>query len=120
MSHNRRRTTKKFREKHPREVGKFYRISDKNGGHPARIYDSNVNNDTYLIQRFSTKPREDRKKLKHSIDPNEKNNTSWLVKRPDAVGYDDMTYEERYKDYRVHKEDMKTIKRYQKENKKNR
>ena len=117
MAKRNRRTSKKFRENHPREVGKFYRVSDSKGGHPARVYKSNPGEDTYLIQRFSTKPRKDRKILKHSIDPDEtdKKKKSWLVKKPAAIGFDDMTYEEKYKKYRVHEEDMETIKKYQSE-----
>ena len=70
MSRRRKRkTTQKLRDKHPRIVGNFYRISDKNGGHPARVYYSEPVLDIYYVQRFSRERRKGREKLLHSIDP---------------------------------------------------
>lgn len=113
MANRKRPTSKKFRERHPRETGKFYRRGDNKGGHPARVYHSDAPNDTYFVQRFSRHGRKDRKKLKHNIDPNSKDE-QWLVKRPEAIGYDDMVYDTKYSNYRVHPEDEETVKRYQK------
>ena len=110
-----RRTTKNFRKKHPIEMNRFYRISDSNGGHPVFVYFCDADKDLYYVQRFSTKPRKDRKKLLHSIDPNS-NNEEWLIKKPIAVGYDDLFYNPKYENYRIHPDDMATIKNYQKYN----
>ena len=110
-----RRTTIKFREKHPRENGKFYRVSDANGGHPGRPYYCDPKNDVYFVQKFSTKGRKDRKKLRHNIDPKE-DGAQWLIKKPVAIGYDLMTYESKYEKYRVHEDDLPTLKKYQKMN----
>lgn len=113
-------TSKKFREKHPREVGKFYHKNDKKGGHPALVYESHPEKDIYLIQKFSTKPRKDRQHLIHNIDPEEdkkpkgKRKEQYLVKRPEAVSYDGITYSKKYKNYRVHEDDIPTVKKYQK------
>lgn len=113
-------TSKKFRERHPRVVGKFYHRNDKKGGHPALVYKSYPEKDVYLIQKFSTKPRKDRELLKHNIDPEEDKKpkgvkrNQYLVKRPETVNYDGLTYYEKYRNYRVHPEDMKTVKKYQK------
>ena len=121
MAKRKRPSSKKFKENHPREVGKFYRRGDTKGGHPARVYHSDIIHDTYFIQRFSRHYRKDRKKLIHNIDPNSKEE-QWLVKRPEAVGYDDIVYDIKYITYRIHPDDEKTLKRYQKYNlkKKNR
>ena len=56
-----------------------------------------------------------RKKLLHSIDPNS-NNEGWLIKKPIAVGYDDLFFNPKYEKYRIHPDDIATIKRYQKYN----
>ena len=113
MSKRKRPSSKIFREKHPREVGKFYHKEDTSGGHPVLIYEENVKEDTYSIQRFSTKPKKGRVKLKHNIDPKNDKNDQWLVKKPEATGYD-VKYLEKYKDFRVHPDDIDTVKKYQK------
>ena len=107
------KSSQNFRKRHPRLVGKFYIISDANGGHPARVYYADPENDTYYIQRFTTNGRDDRKQLLHSIDFDDAHE-QWLVKTPIAVGFDDIKYKEEYKDFEVHKDDIETIKRYQK------
>lgn len=113
MAKKKRRTTLRFRLIHPREVGKFYRISDSNGGHPARVYLANPNENTYFIQRFSRKERKDRKILTHNIDPESKEE-QYVVKKPEAVGYDELEYEAKYEIYRVHPDDEETVEKYQK------
>ena len=113
MAKRKRKTTTKFRLRHPREVGKFYRICDSSGGHPAMVYYSDVINDIYYVQRFSTKPRKDRIKLKHSINLSG-NNDEWLVKKPELVGYDNLQYYQEYENYRIHEDDTSTVTRYQK------
>lgn len=108
-----RRSTINFRKRHPREINKFYRICDSKGGHPVLVYYCDADNDLYFVQRFSRKARKDRKKLLHSIDPNN-NNEQWVVKKPIAVGYDDISFNQRYKNYRIHPDDIPIIKKYQK------
>ena len=109
------KTTINFKLKHPRELGKFYSAYDSSGGHPVMVYFVNPIEDVYYIQRFSTKPRKDRILLLHSIDPTS-NKSQWLVKRPEAVRYDDIVYTDKYKDFRVHKDDEANVKKYQKFN----
>ena len=123
MSKRRRKSSKKFVKNHPRKVGKFYHARDSSGGHPARVYYSNPKDDEYYIQRFSTHDRKEREKLKHSIDPNS-NNDQWLIRRPEAVGFDDMIHKYEYDNFRVHPDDEEIVIKYQKydlkKNKKNR
>ena len=108
-----RKSTNKFKQSHPREIGKFYRISDSSGGHPAMVYVVKLDEDTYFIQRFSQNERKDRIKLKHSIDPNS-NKKEWLIKRPEAVEYDDLEYYQKYQNYRIHPDDVNIVIKYQK------
>lgn len=123
MARRKRPTSKNFREKHPREVGKFYHRNDRKGGHPALVYESHPENDLYHIQLFSTKHRKGREKLKHNIDPEEdkkpknEKKDQYLIKRPETVDYDGITYFEKYKNYRVHPEDSSIVKKYQKKKK---
>ena len=114
MSKRKRPSSKKFREKYPREVGKFYHNEDKNGGHPVMVYEKRIKEDTYSIQKFSSKRRKGREKLLHNIDPNNDKKETWLIRKPKAVGYDDIKYLDKYKDYRVHPDDIETVKKYQK------
>lgn len=110
-----RHSTFKFRLNHPREIGKFYKVDDSNGGHPGRIYHAEPSEDIYFVQRFSTRGRKDRVRLTHNIDP-ESDKEQWLIKRPSAIGFDDMTYKDEYSKYRVHPSDNKTLIKYQKYN----
>ena len=111
----RRKTTLNFRKKHPRLVGCFYSCYDSCGGHPVLVYFADSGNDIYYIQRFSTKPRKDRVQLKCSINP-DSNNEQWLIKKPEMVGYDDIYFTEKYKNFRVHPSDNEIVKKYQKYN----
>ena len=117
MQKRRRPSTNKFKERHPREVGVFYYISDKSGGHPARVYKCIPEIDTYYIQRFSTKPRRDRVKLSHHIDPEKDalGEKSWLIKKPEAVSFDDIRYNEKYNSFTIHPDDEELIKKYQRD-----
>lgn len=119
MSKKRRKSTLKFKQKHPREIGKFYRISDSSGGHPAMVYVIKLDEDTYFVQRFSQNNRKDRIELKHSIDPNS-DEKEWLIKRPEAVEYDDLEYCDKYYRFRIHPDDVATVIKYQKHNLKKR
>ena len=94
--------------------GSFYHNEDKNGGHPVMVYEKRIKEDTYSIQKFSSKRRKGREKLLHNIDPNNDKKETWLIRKPKAVGYDDIKYLDKYKDYRVHPDDIETVKKYQK------
>ena len=98
-----------FRLRHPREVGKFYSINDNKGGHPGKVFYADPTEDIYYIVKFSTKPRRDRVPLLHSIDPN-KDHDQFVVKHPIEGGFDDMEYKEEYSSFRVHPEDIETVK----------
>lgn len=104
-----RKTTKNFRTKHPREIGKFYNINDNKGGHPGKVFYANPEEDVYFIVKFSTKPRKDRIPLLHSIDPN-KEHDQFVVKHPIESDYDGMEYKEKYSSFRVHPDDIATVK----------
>lgn len=103
------KTSRVFRLRHPREIGKFYNVNDNKGGHPGRVFYSNPDEDIYYIVKFSTKPRKDRIKLKHSIDP-DRNNDQYVIKKATSKKYDDLIYKEKYITFRVHDEDLATIK----------
>ena len=105
-------STAKFKSNHPRKIGKFYHIFDTMGGHPVLVYYANPDEDTYYIQRFTQADRKGRILLKHNIDPNSKEK-QWLVTKPVAVGYDDMTYLSKYDNYRIQDDDIATVKKYQ-------
>ena len=109
------KTSLKFKEKHPREVGKFYFIYDSSGGHPALVYYADPINDIYYIQRFSTKYRKGRVLLKHNIDP-ASDKKQWLVKHPEVVDYDGILFVKKYENFRVHPDDLELVKKYQKYN----
>ena len=115
------KSTKKFKTKHPREIGKFYSINDNKGGHPGKVFYANPDEDVYFIVKFSTKARKDRQPLLHSIDP-ENEHPQFVIKRPVRSGYDGMEYKEKYSSFRVHPEDVETVKaieaKYLEENKK--
>ena len=113
MPKRKRPSSKKFRERYPRVVGKFYRIKDTNGGHPAMVYYCYAKNNTYFVQRFTQSKRKDRVKLLHNIDP-ESIKEQWLVKKPIAVKYDDIIYDSKYENYRIHKDDLEIVRKYQK------
>ena len=120
MAKRKRPTSNKFRERHPREVGKFYHKNDSKRGHPVLVYECHPDEDVYYIQRFSTKPRKGRVLLTHNIDPEEdikpetEKKAQYLIKRVETVGYDGITYFEKYKNFRVHPDDMPIVKKYQK------
>lgn len=111
----RRHSTKKFRLNHPREIGKFYHIGDMKGGHPIRVYVAKFSEDTYFVQRFTQNRRKDRVQLSHNIDPYS-DKEQWLVKKPEAVGFDDITYKKEYEKFRLHNDDVGIVIKYQKYN----
>ena len=113
MSRRKRKSTAKFKSNHPREIGKFYHVDDSNGGHPCMVYYCDPDNNLYYIQRFTQKYRDDRVQLTHNIDPHS-NEKQWVNKTPEAVGYDNMKYLDKYKEYRIHEDDIETVKSLQK------
>ena len=53
MAKRKRKSSKNFKLKHPREVGKFYRISDSKNGHPGRVFYSDPGEDVYFVIKFT-------------------------------------------------------------------
>lgn len=100
-----RKSSLKFRKNHPREVNKFYRISDKNNGHPGQVFFCDVDNDTYLVIKFTQSNNKDRVALKHNIDPLS-NKPQYAHVRPFKLKYDDMEYTSKYLSFRIHKDDL--------------
>lgn len=90
-------------------MGKFYKIKDNRCGHPGRIFYAQPESNIYYIVRFSTKPRKDRIKLKHSLNPSH-DNPQYVVKKAIQKSYDDMEYKKEYSFFRVHPEDEKIVK----------
>ena len=82
-----RKTTKKFQSKNPREIGKFYNINDNKGGHPRKVFYADSEEDVYFIVKLSTKPRKDRIPLLHGIDQ-DKGHDQFVVKHPIQSDYD--------------------------------
>ena len=113
MPKRNRPSSKSFKIRHPREVGKFYKISDSSGGHPVRVYYCDIENDIYFVQRFSSKPRKDRIKLSHGLNPNVESE-EYLVKKPVAVGYDNIKYCADYVNFCVNSKDEQILQKYQK------
>lgn len=105
---NRRRFTKKFKQMHPREINKFYRVADTNGGHPAQVFFIDSNNEIYFVVRFTQSSGKGRKKMRHNIDPlsNEK---QFVMNIPRMVKYEDLFYKEEYLRFRIHDDDKKIV-----------
>lgn len=115
MGKRKRKSSKKFRQRYPRQINKFYHAFDKNGGHPSLVYFADSKNDIYYVQRFSTKKRKGREKLSHSINP-QSNNDEWLIRKPSVIGFDDMVYKKEYEIYRIHEDDIEIVQKYRRYN----
>ena len=63
---------KKIYSKHL-EKGRFYTHSDRQGGHPALLFEKCDKKNIYFIVLFTSSPGPKRTKLKHSLDPSKKN-----------------------------------------------
>ena len=83
-------------------------------GHPVYVYGKRGRNYKYLT--FTHKPEEgkenDYEKLKHNIDPNEKDRDTYVKKKYDVSV--SRKFDPPDKKYRIHGEDVPTIKRYKK------
>ena len=91
-----------------KEVGKFYKVKDKGGGHPAQVYKINIKNNEFFIVRFSHKERNDRIKLSHNIDPKSLDDC-FIIKNPQIVSYSDLLNNPKYSKYRIHPEDIDVV-----------
>ena len=105
---NKKKNSLKFKRNHPREINNFYRISDKNNGHPGQVFLCDVDNDVYLVIKFTQSDNKDRVALKHNIDPNS-DKPQYAHLRPFKLRYDDMEYTSKYLSFRIHPEDLPII-----------
>ena len=88
--------------------------SKKKVGHPVYVYGQNGRNFKFL--RFTHKPEEGKEKeyekLKYNIDPDEKDRDSYVKKQFLVRRRDD--FEDPSKNYRIHNDDLPTIKNLKK------
>lgn len=105
---------KKKRTKWNRQHQFKRKKSSKNGvGHPAYIYAQSVRNYKYLS--FTHDVETDgvlNVPLQHNIDPDEKNKRSYMLPRH-FVGSKEH-FQDPDKKFRIHKDDMDTVKKYKK------
>ena len=110
-----RKSTYLRRFRKPLIRGKFYKISDSNGGHYSRLYRKNTKKNKYWIIRFTESEGRHRKELLHQIDPFLENRAkSFVITQPEIVKYEHFKHPYPYEQLRVHKEDRKTVKRIEK------
>ena len=91
-----------------KKIGEFYKVKDRNGGHPAQIYKINIENSEYYIVRFSHQDRKDRIKLTHNIDPNSLDDC-FIIKNPQIVPYSDLKANPKYLNFRIHPDDADIV-----------
>ena len=90
--------------------------TERKVGHPVYVYGTRGNQRKYLV--FTHTPEDGNagdnyEKLKHNIDPEEEGKRdTWVKKTYEVSRYDSLR--EPDKDYRIHEEDSKTIKKYRK------
>lgn len=116
MSRKKRTTTYIRRFVKPLIKGKFYKVSDRNGGHYSKLYKKNTKKNKYWIVRFTDSSGRHRKLLFHQIDPvlEKIGAKSFVITQPQIVKYESFKHPYPYDNLRVHKDDRKTIKTIQK------
>ena len=114
MSRKRKRkSTYQRRYNKPLIKGKFYRIKDSSGGHPSKLFKKNTKKNRYWIIRFTSSPGRHRTKLKHQIDP-QRSGDSFVINNPSIEKYEDFANPYPLNNLRVHKEDLKLVRKIQK------
>ena len=114
MSRKRKRkSTYQRRYKKPLIKGKFYRIKDSNGGHPSKLFKKSTKKNRYWIVRFTSSPGRHRTKLKHQIDPS-RNGDSFVINNPTIEKYEDFSSPYPLDNLRIHKDDLKIVRKIQK------
>ena len=111
-----RKSTYERRYKKPLFKGKFYKVNDKNGGHYSRLYKKNTKKNKYWIVRFTDSEGRHRELLLHQIDPALENTgaKSFVITQPQIVKYENFKHPYPYENFRIHKDDRKTVKKIQK------
>lgn len=113
MSRKRKRhSTYQRRYNKPLIEGKFYRVKDSSGGHPAKLYKKNTRKNKYWIVRFTSSPGRHRTRLIHQIEPN-RDGFSYVINNPCIVKYENFLTPYSDNNLRVHKDDLKTIRKIQ-------
>ncbi|MBR0295008.1 MAG: hypothetical protein IJQ67_03795 [Bacilli bacterium] len=112
-----RKSTYERRYQKPLIKGKFYRIMDSNGGHYSRLYKKNTKKNKYWIVRFTDSEGRHRELLLHQIDPTLENTgaKSFVITQPQIVKYENFKHPYPYENFRIHKDDRKTVKKDTKE-----
>ena len=91
---HKRKSTYLRRFKKPLIRGKFYKVSDSNGGHYSRIYRKNTKKNRYWIVRFTSSPGRHRTKLRHQINP-KKEGESYVINNPSVEKYENLYKKEK-------------------------
>ena len=113
MSRRRNRKSTFYRRyNRPLIKGKFYRVKDKNGGHPSKLFKKNTKKNRYWIVRFTSSPGRHRTKLKHQIDPNSEG-FSYAINKASIEKYENFVSPKPLENLRVHKDDLKTVREIQ-------
>ena len=99
--------------KKPLIKGKFYRVKDSNGGHPSKLFRKNTKKNKYWIVRFTSSPGRHRTKLKHQIDP-QRDGDSFVINNPTIEKYEEFSSPYPLNNLRVHKDDLKLVRKIQK------
>lgn len=107
-----RKSTYLRRYRKPLIRGKFYRVSDSNGGHPSKLFRKNTKKNKYWIIRFTSSQGRHRTKLKHQIDP-QKAGESFVMNKPTIEKYENFTSAYPLSNLRVHKDDLKIVRKIQ-------
>ena len=114
MSRKRKRkSTYQRRYRKPLIKGNFYRVKDSNGGHPSKLFRKNTKKNKYWIVRFTSSPGRHRTKLKHQIDP-QRDGDSFVINNPTIEKYEDFSSPYPLDNLRVHKDDLKLVRKMQK------
>ena len=79
-------------------------------GHPSYIYAKRGRDYKYLTFTYTPENEDDYVKLKHNIDPDEKEEPTYMKKWHNVAPYD--AFQAPDKKYRIHQDDRETVKQY--------
>ena len=111
-----RKSTYRHRYTKPLRRGKFYIVLDSSGGHPSKLFKKNTRKNRYWIIRFTSSPGRHRTKLKHQIEPGREGD-SYVINIPSIVKYEFFISPNPLECFRVHKDDLKIVRKIQKNKK---
>ena len=105
---------KKQKKKWNRAHGfQWHKATKSTKGHPAYVYQRSKYKNKYLVFTHSpTTNGEENVKLKYNIDPEEKDRNTYVRKK--SFVDDRINFEKVNKKYRIHSDDLNTIKKYKK------